>query len=126
MQDATRFDVSGMHTLTWSYEKDTADQAGSDAAGIDLVSLPPLARARKKPDEKTGHPFSMVATTAAQLRSKHLALQRSWIGSLRCGLTSRGTSNSVALEFAWAAADCAHAELDIHPNHLVGMATIRM
>ncbi len=35
--------AAGMHTLTWSYEKDTADQAGSDAAWIDLVSLPAAA-----------------------------------------------------------------------------------
>jgi hypothetical protein len=34
---------AGNHTLTWSYEKDTADLAGADAAWIDLVSLPPLA-----------------------------------------------------------------------------------
>ena len=34
---------AGSHTLTWSYEKDTSDQAGADAAWIDLVSLPPSA-----------------------------------------------------------------------------------
>lgn len=32
--------TAGMHTLTWSYEKDTTDLAGADAAWIDLVSLP--------------------------------------------------------------------------------------
>jgi hypothetical protein len=35
--------TAGAHTLTWSYEKDTADQAGADAAWIDLVSLPAVA-----------------------------------------------------------------------------------
>ncbi len=32
---------AGVHTLTWSYEKDGSDTGGADAAWIDLVSLPP-------------------------------------------------------------------------------------
>jgi Calx-beta domain/FG-GAP-like repeat len=32
--------TAGQHTLTWSYEKDDSNSAGSDAAWIDNVSLP--------------------------------------------------------------------------------------
>jgi len=35
--------TAGTRTFTWSYEKDATDVAGSDAAWIDLVSLPPPA-----------------------------------------------------------------------------------
>lgn len=35
--------TAGNHTLTWSYEKDTADTGNSDAAWIDLVTLPAQA-----------------------------------------------------------------------------------
>lgn len=35
--------TAGTRTLTWSYEKDESDFAGSDAAWIDLVTLPPTA-----------------------------------------------------------------------------------
>lgn len=34
--------TAGNRTLVWSYEKDVSDTGGSDAAWIDLVSLPPL------------------------------------------------------------------------------------
>jgi hypothetical protein len=35
--------TAGLHTLTWSYEKDYSTLGGSDAAWIDDVTLPPLA-----------------------------------------------------------------------------------
>ncbi len=35
--------TAGNHTFVWSYEKDQSDIGGSDAAWIDLVTLPPLA-----------------------------------------------------------------------------------
>ncbi|AVP99407.1 hypothetical protein C7S18_20515 [Ahniella affigens] len=35
--------AAGNHTLTWSYEKDTAATGNADAAWIDLVTLPALA-----------------------------------------------------------------------------------
>ena len=37
--------TAGYHTLLWSYEKDGSISAGSDAAWIDGVSLPPLSGA---------------------------------------------------------------------------------
>ena len=59
---------AGVHTITWSYEKDFADTQGSDTAWIDNVVLPlalPVITSGAAPGGNVGTPYSHAFTASA-------------------------------------------------------------
>jgi alpha-tubulin suppressor-like RCC1 family protein len=91
--------TSGVHTLTWSYEKDSSSNVGADAAWIDDVELPvvpfgsaPVITSAPPPNAIYFAPYSHAIASSGAPSATYLVTS----GSLPPGLALNGDSGVIA------------------------------